>query len=209
DREQLRMRATLRTIVSSALPPQAPDAAAVDVADLGDGLRLICPAPISPCTLLDPFVANLAWALRLCREVMADPVRLRLRVVVHAGLLHRDDGGWAGEPLVHCARLLDAPPVRRVLRVAESADLVVVISQVIYDSVVRHGYGLDPAACQKVRIRVKETIADAWLHVPGVGNPLGVIHDTAHDAARDVVHDVFPHVPPEIPADAPRRVPDR
>src|SRR5262249_20075890 len=116
DREQLRMRATLRTIVSSALPPQAPDAAAVGVADLGDGLRLICPAPISPCTLLDPFVANLAWALRLCREVMADPVRLRLRVVVHAGLLHRDDGGWAGEPLVHCARLLDAPPVRRGVR---------------------------------------------------------------------------------------------
>jgi hypothetical protein len=100
---------------------------------------------------------------------MADGIRLRLRVVVHAGLLHRDDGGWAGEPLVHCARLLDAPPVRRVLRDAESPDLVVVISRAIYDSLVRHGYGLDPVTCRKVRIRVKETIADAWLHVPGFG----------------------------------------
>src|SRR5207245_11403460 len=105
---------------------------------------------------------NVARALRLCCDLVADGIRLRLRVAVHAGLLQRDDGGWAGEPLVHSARLLDAPPVRRVLRDTEAVDLVVVISQAIYDSVVRHGYGLDPATCRKVRIRVKETIADAW-----------------------------------------------
>jgi transcriptional regulator with XRE-family HTH domain len=188
DREQLRMRARLRAVVSTALPLKSLDVAAVDVADLGDGLRLICPASISPCALLDPFVGNLARALRLCREVVADGIRLRLRVAVHAGLLHRDDGGWAGEPLVHTARLLDAPPARRVLRDSESADLVVVVSQAIYDSVVRHGYGLDPATCRKVRVRVKETVADAWLHVPASGHPFGAAGDATGDAAREIVH---------------------
>jgi DNA-binding XRE family transcriptional regulator len=80
--------------------------------------------------------------------------------------------------------------VRRALRVTESADLVVVISQAIYDAVVRHGYGLDPATCRKVRVRVKETVTDAWLHVPGLGNPPGATYDPTHGVIPDISPDV-------------------
>src|SRR5262249_1144747 len=153
---QLRMRADLRAVIAGTLSRQPHDMSPVDRDDLGDGLRLIVPATIPPGTLLDPFVPNLASALREHRKAVADVARLRLRVAIHMGLLHRDRG-WAGQPLVHCARLLDAGPVRRILESVPQADLVMVVSQVIYDAVVRHGYGLDPATYRQITINEKET----------------------------------------------------
>src|SRR5690348_2967495 len=104
DRQQLRMRDELRTVIDSALHRQGLDTAPADRTDLGDGVRLIFPASVSPCGLLDPFVPHLAAALHERRHAGVGRA-LRLRVAVHAGLLHRDGTGWAGAPLVHCARL--------------------------------------------------------------------------------------------------------
>src|SRR5439155_16729829 len=129
DQLQLRMRQDLLAIVGSALAAQAMDRTALDIDDWGDGLRLEIPATVTPAALLDPFVPNLVAGLCEHRKSVAEAARLRLRMAVHTGLLHRDDAGWAGEPLVHCARLLDAAPVRRALRAAVRADVVLVVSQ--------------------------------------------------------------------------------
>ena len=131
-------------------------------------LGAVKPAHITPVLLLDPFIPNLATALRTHRKTAAPAARLRLRVAVHMGLLHHD-GGWAGEPLVHCARLLDSAPLRRVLDTADNADMAVIVSQEVYDTVVRHGYGLDPDACHRATVQEKETTTTAWVHVPGRG----------------------------------------
>jgi Effector-associated domain 2 len=170
DRHQLRMRDDLLSMVGEALDRQSMDRTAVDVNDRGDGLRLIVHARVSPRLLLDPFIPNLASVLREQRGVSGG-VRLRLRVSVHMGLLHHDGIGWAGEPLVHCARLLDAEPVRQVLARADRADLVLVISQKLYDEVVHHRYGLDISTYRQVAISVKETTTTAWVHVPGYPTP--------------------------------------
>jgi hypothetical protein len=171
DQLQLRMRADLRAIVAATLARQPQDMSAVDRNDLGDGVRLVVPATITPRSMLDPFVPNLASALHEHRKAATDNARLRLRVAVHMGLLHRDDDGWAGHPLVHCARLLDASAVRRVLDVAQQADLVLVVSAAIYEAVVQHGYGLDPAGYRQIVVSEKETRAPAWIHVPGYPVP--------------------------------------
>jgi hypothetical protein len=193
DQLQVRMRADLRAIVHEALARQGLDAAGIDHNDLGDGVRLIVPAQVTPALLLDPFVPHLAAALREHRKVAADRARLRLRLAVHMGLLHREGGGWAGEPLVHCARLLDAPPLRQVLDADDRADLVVIVSQDVYDKVVRHGYGLDPAAYRRTTIRAKETAASAWIHAPGYPAPPGI-------AAAGAGHVPAPAVPAPAPA---------
>src|SRR5262249_42151521 len=99
---------------------------------------------------------------------------LRLRVAIHTGPLHRDGGGWAGAPLVACRRMLDAAPVRRVLAADDHADLVVVVSEAVYDGVVRHGAGLDPATFHPVDIVEKELTARVWVHVPGYQTPPGL-----------------------------------
>jgi hypothetical protein len=187
DRLQLRMRADLRSLIADTLALQSLEAAAVHRIDLGDGVRLIFPATVSPCSLLDPFVPNLASGLR-SERLAADSIRLRLRVAVHAGLLHRDSGGWAGAPLVHCARLLDAGPVRRALRVAHRANLVLVVSQGMYDSVVRHGYGLDRSTYRPVKIRVKETNATAWVHLAGEASPSYMAHDDPSSRSANAAH---------------------
>src|SRR5215510_11971480 len=83
---QLRMRADLREIVSDALGVAVLSTAA-DLTDLGDGIRLVVPANVSPALLLDPFIPNLATALRNHRRAASDAARLRLRVAVHMGLL--------------------------------------------------------------------------------------------------------------------------
>ena len=174
DQLLLRMRADLRAMVADALERQGLDLAGIASEDLGDGVRLIVPAQVTPARLLDPFVPQLAAALREHRKAAADAARLRLRLAVHMGLLHRDDGGWTGEPLVHSARLLDAAPLRQVFDAADQPDLAIIVSEDVYDKVVRHGYGLDARAYRRVQVRVKETRAGAWIHVPGYPSPPGL-----------------------------------
>jgi hypothetical protein len=179
---QLRMRADLREIIAKTLAAQSLDPCGrCTTATLGDGIRLIVPPDVSPAVLLDPFVPNLATALRQHRKVASDPAVLRLRAAVHTGLLHADAGGWAGEPLVACTRMLDAAPVRGVLAVDERVDLVLVVSEAVYRAVVRHGYGLDPATFHPVRISEKETAATVWIHAPGYRIPPGLDQEPADE----------------------------
>ncbi|GIJ48314.1 hypothetical protein Val02_52000 [Virgisporangium aliadipatigenens] len=174
DQLQIRMRADLRAVVAETLAHQGLDTAGIAHDDLGDGVRLIVPARVTPALLLDPFVPRLVARLREHRKTAADAARLRLRMAVHMGLLHRDGDGWAGRPLVHCARLLDAGPLRRVLTASERPDLAVIVSDDVYEKVVLHGYGLDPDAYTRVEVAEKETTAAAWVHVPGFPTPPGL-----------------------------------
>ncbi len=184
---QLRMRADLREIVSDTLALQSLDLAALDHSDLGDGIRLII-AEVSPAVLLNPFAPNLATALRQHRKAASDAARLRLRVAITTGLLHRDAAGWAGAPLVECARMLDAALVRQVLAADDRVDLVLVVSRAVYDGVVRHGYGLDPDSFHPADIAEKETRATVWIHVPGYRVPPGLDDQPAAVASDEAAH---------------------
>jgi hypothetical protein len=127
--------------------------------DRGDGvLALVRPADEVPKTLLlDTFVPALGGRLaaRNARRDGDPSRRLRLRLVVHAGDVHDDGQGFFGEELDVAFRLLDAGMVKRSLALAESP-LVVVVSDEIYQSIVRHGYGgIDPGGYDRqVRVRV-------------------------------------------------------
>ena len=168
----VRMRADLRMIIRELLVRQRLDPDVITVEDLGDGYRLLLPAAVTPMDALDPFIPNLATELRLHRAASSAVNRLRLRVAVHTGLLHPEPGGtWTGTPMRELARLLDADAARRVLRETPEADLVLVVSQLLYDTVVQHGYTLDPAAFRPIRLQAKETDEKAWLHIPGTVLP--------------------------------------
>jgi hypothetical protein len=71
--------------------------------------------------------------------------------------------------LILAFRLLDADVVRARLT-QTVADLVLIVSDAIYQGIVKHGYGrIDPAVFQPVWVTAKETNARAWLHIPGTG----------------------------------------
>jgi len=187
----VRMRADVRQILRETLGRQNVDVTQLTMDDLGDGYRLLLPALISPRAALDPFVANLVTELRLHNQASSEANRLRLRVVVHTGLLHAEPGGaWTGGALKESARLLDAPAARWILDALPVADLVVVVSELLYNSVVRHGYSIDPVQFRRIRVQVKETDGHAWAHVPGVGRP-------------PAPPDRTPQAPPREPSQAP------
>jgi hypothetical protein len=141
--------------------------------DRGDGvLALVHPADDVPKTLLlYPLIPALATLLADRNAALASSERrcreLRLRAVIHSGEIHRDGNGNFGEALDVAFRLLDAPRLKSCLRQA-ATPLVVVVSEEIYWSIIRHGYegipesGFDPL----VRVVVAGRRHRGWVHVP-------------------------------------------
>lgn len=141
--------------------------------DRGDGvLALIHPVDEVPKTLLlNPLLpvltsllvehnTTLGSAQRACRE-------MRLRVVVHAGEVHSDGKGYFGESLDLAFRLLDAPTLKKCLRLA-ATPLVLVVSEDFYWSIVRHGYaGISYQSFHPAyRVECAGRRRRAWVHVP-------------------------------------------
>jgi class 3 adenylate cyclase len=108
--------------------------------DRGDGvMTLVRPDDGVPKTvLLHTFVPALRE--RLIEHAAAHPDRMfRLRVAIHSGEVHFDDRGTFGEDIDITFRLLNAPKLKRQLRESEEP-LVLVVSDHIHRSVIRHGY---------------------------------------------------------------------
>ncbi|MBO2449542.1 cyclic nucleotide-binding domain-containing protein [Actinomadura barringtoniae] len=141
------------------------------VEDRGDGALLIAPPSIPTAKLVDPLVSRLSAGLRTHNRRATAPVRLQLRVALHVGPVSRDGRGVAGESVSQTARLLDAPILKAELAEAGS-DLGFIVSEFVYDSVVKHAPGaVDPRAYRQVKVRVKETKAKAWIYLTADAAP--------------------------------------
>jgi hypothetical protein len=138
-------------------------------ADRGDGmLLLIRPHDDVPKTaLLGRLIPALSILLAEHNATVADPsLRMRLRVVIHAGEVHLDNWGFYGEDLDVAFRLLDSPAVKRTLSAACVSPLVLVISDEIFRTIVRHGY-LDEGQYEPlVRVRVADQERRGWVCTP-------------------------------------------
>jgi hypothetical protein len=98
--------------------------------------------------------------------VMRPELRLWLRAAVHAGEVHEDDKGFYGDDLDTAFRLLEAPRLKKALREAAAAPLILVISEEIFHGVVEQGY-LDDAAFEPlVRVRVGRRQHRGWVQIP-------------------------------------------
>jgi hypothetical protein len=138
-------------------------------ADRGDGmLILIRPHDdVSKTVLLGRLIPILTALLAEHNATVPDPsLRMRLRAVIHAGEVHMDDWGFYGEELDVAFRLLDSPAVKRTLREVRMSPLVLVISEEIFRTIVRHGY-LDEGKYEPlVRVRVADRQHRGWVHTP-------------------------------------------
>lgn len=145
-----------------------------DLKDLGDGLRVIVPASVSKNRLIHPLPHELSVRLRAHNRLAGERLRIRVRVAVHAGDVHFDDGRVSGRPLEVLARLLDAAPLREALSTApDTVALALALSEHVHHEVVPHGYpGIDPDEFREVAFTVKETTANVWVKV--FGSPVQV-----------------------------------
>ncbi|GAA3930070.1 hypothetical protein GCM10023085_09280 [Actinomadura viridis] len=166
DPVKARLRAALYELLESALLAAGIDRRHHDpLIDRGDGaLTLIRPVDRAPKTVLLDTVVPALGRLLAGHNARRPADRFRLRAVVHAGEVLYDGRGCFGESLDVAFRLLDDERVKRALRRSREP-LVLVTSDDIYRSIIRHGYeGIDPdtyAPC--VQLEVGGRTHQGWL----------------------------------------------
>jgi hypothetical protein len=137
--------------------------------DRGDGvLILIRPHADMPKTALSArLIPALAALLAEHNAITAEPrLRMRLRVVVHAGEVYEDGHGFYSDDIDVAFRLLNSPAVKRALRQAPAAPLVLVTSEEMWAVIVRHAPVDDSLHQLVVQVRVGERRRHRWVHIP-------------------------------------------
>ncbi|RSN57828.1 SAV_2336 N-terminal domain-related protein [Actinomadura sp. WAC 06369] len=142
--------------------------------DRGDGVLVLLPPGGGTDALLSSVLDTLAAALWHHNEAAADGARVRLRVAVHAGEVRHDGLGVVGFALNHAFRLLDARATRDRLD-GPGTLLAVIVSQRVYEDVVRHGpESVAPNEYLRVDVPMRETDERAWIRTLGWEDVLGI-----------------------------------
>lgn len=163
-REQLLAQRQLSDALDHAARGVGLDRAAWDKQVGGDGELATLPEGVDPAPVAGDFVILLDEALR---EVNQDAGRFRLRVrlALHHGTLTAGPFGPAGDAPIVVQRLLDAAPLRRLLSGDAGRDLAYVVSDSLFDDVVRTGFcALSPRDFQAVKVVAKGTTFRGHIH---------------------------------------------
>lgn len=133
----------------------------------GDEEWAVLPPDTPDHLVVDGYVRALAAELASVNAYRVPHARLRLRMAVHFGTTAQGANGYPGQDAVLVSRLLDSSAARAALEQTD-ADLVVVLSDLIYTSVVRGGYTtLRAEDFRRVGVRVKAFTGHGWLWIPG------------------------------------------
>lgn len=131
--------------------------------DRGDGALFLIPPEVPKQFLVTGLPTALCAALRQHHEECG--IRIRLRLALHAGEVHRDDYGVVGSAVNFVFRLLDAAPLKQALAGSRGA-LAVIVSPWFFEEVIQHIPDSAPASYRQVQVSVKETQTVAWVGRP-------------------------------------------
>lgn len=135
----------------------------------GSGVLLLVPQRYSAATLLRDMVRVLDGLLSVLRERSGADHRIQVRVGFAGGPVAEHGGRPGGRAVGEVAELVGAEPVRRALRAVPDANMVVVVSDRIYQTVVTGGYrGIRAAEYGSFDIGTRERgVVRAWVRLPG------------------------------------------
>jgi hypothetical protein len=137
--------------------------------DRGDGVLALIPSEGRDANMvvLNPVIPTLNMML-IEHNNESPEHRLRLRVVLHAGLVHRDRQGWFGAALDIAFRLLDARRLKEILRKEIQAFMAFVVSDDIYRTIIEQDYpGIDKSAfADQVRVKVAKRTHVGRVMIP-------------------------------------------
>lgn len=171
DRQQVDLQCFLDEGLRTAARRSGLDDSRWQTQDAGDGRLALLPDSGSEPVLVDSFVRELdTWLARHNHDRMPG-ARLRLRIAVHNGPAIPAPLGYGGTAVVHVCRLRDSRPVRAALDAAPDANLVLAVSALIFDDVIRQRHtSLSVNDFTRVEIDdpAKDFGATAWVRVPGV-----------------------------------------
>lgn len=152
-----------------------------EVADRGDGLLVLLQPTVSSTLLLREMVRGLDDSLIEYNRKHTPEYRMRLRVGLHSGGVVQNGQLWTGSAINDLTRLVDAAPVKDVLKAARRARLALVLTEAMYGDAVRGRFpGIDPAAYLPFDFITKhQEERRGWVMVPGYAAPPGLVRGTA------------------------------
>ncbi len=152
NRNRLETRNALKTMMTGSLGAAEIDPQQYKLEVRGDDQLLLLDAQ-GMAKLLGPFLTTLHRELVEHNRCASAAGEIRLRMVVNAGWLVWDSDGPVGDALYDTYRILDSDRARQCLDEA-AGPLVVLVSDLIYSEIVRHGYlGIDPNSYRQVLVR--------------------------------------------------------
>ncbi|ONI80407.1 hypothetical protein ALI22I_44590 [Saccharothrix sp. ALI-22-I] len=135
------------------------------VDDAGDSLIVVLPADVPKSRLADHLPTRAAAELRAHNAIHSHGARLRMRMALHFGEVAYDGrGGKSSAALIFACRIVDTAEAKRALK-DSAATLVVIASDLFYDSVIRHDPASHPEAYRLVDADVKETRTEVWIRL--------------------------------------------
>lgn len=169
DVEKAQMRDRIYRVLDTAFTHTRVARDRIHMEDRGDGVLISIPGEVPVTRLLGLWMVEVHEKLR--EENRALRVPLGLRVSMHVGPVRHDVRGIVGRAVDLACRLADSSVARRLLD-DERADLVLVVSQSLYEEVVSSGGKfIEPARYSTARLKLKEGEVTAWFHLPGRGAP--------------------------------------
>ena len=105
--------------------------------DRSDGALILVPPEVPKSMLVAHVPEELSSALRSRNEAHAPESRIRVRLVVHAGEVYRDEYGVTGTAINVAFRLLKAGPLKQALS-ETPGPVAVIASQWFFEEVIRH-----------------------------------------------------------------------
>jgi hypothetical protein len=132
--------------------------------DRGDGALVIVPPGTPTSTIVDALLAHMVAGLAGHNEQANDATRFQLRVALHVGPVISDPDGVSGQAIIHAARIIDAPGLKRKLAEERAADLGFIVSDFVYDNVIRHLFR-QTDGYQRVSFNGKGSRVTGWMHL--------------------------------------------
>lgn len=128
----------------------------------GDGVLVVLPARLDVQRALPVLLQSMAERLALDNTVSQD--QMRVRMAADVGPVGLAELGFSGAMVTNMGRLLDSRPLRRWTAERQEQDLVVAVSDSLYQFVVAEGVpALARAQFTRVQVRAKELSTAAWL----------------------------------------------
>ncbi|MFH8410804.1 hypothetical protein ACH4FX_39435 [Streptomyces sp. NPDC018019] len=169
-RAKLRMREAMYDVFEAGFTAVGVTEESFHLEDRGDGVLVALAPDVPSAQLVGPWLEAVYQRLRQVNEGRAEP--LRLRVAMHAGPVAQDVRGLAGRAVDLACRLCDSDTARSVMRLADRAPLLFVVSGSLYrDVVAEGGTCIEPEHYRRARVSEKETDEEAWFHVPRLPVP--------------------------------------
>jgi class 3 adenylate cyclase len=168
DPEQVELQARLCWITKEALKAAGVKARQCERQNQGDGQLISLPQVIDMKSVLPALPLAMQAAIHRVNAVPSPAGQLRMRMSIAQGPVQTASTGYVGPGVIAASRMLDSQLLRDTLRDNTGADLVLMVTDDLYQQVYRQGYsGLAAPGFRDAQLenKAKNYAARVWIYV--------------------------------------------